>query len=70
MGAGHSRYWRHFISSVPEIDLSEKSVLDFGCNQGGFLRLLHAMRPFRRGLGIYIASNSIAVAKSLRWPNR
>ncbi|OCI95644.1 methyltransferase [Rhizobium sp. AC27/96] len=62
MAESHSPYWRHFIETVPERDFSSKSVLDFGCNRGGFLRLLHAMRPFRRGVGIDIASESVAAA--------
>jgi SAM-dependent methyltransferase len=64
MGPAHAPLWRHFIARVPESDLSAKSVLDFGCNQGGFLRLLHAWRPFRRGLGIDIARESVEVARS------
>ncbi len=66
MGAGHLPYWRHFIATIPKTDMSDKSVLDFGCNQGGFLRLLQALRPFRKGLGIDIARKSIAAAKSLK----
>jgi SAM-dependent methyltransferase len=66
MGDAHCPYWRHFITSVPETDLSGKSVLDFGCNRGGFLRLLYALRPFRRGLGVDIARESIAAARSLK----
>jgi SAM-dependent methyltransferase len=66
MGAAHQPYWRHFIATTPETDLSDKSVLDFGCNQGGFLRLLHALRPFRKGLGVDIARESIAAARSLK----
>ena len=66
MGDAHAPYWRHFIMSVPEADLSDKSILDFGCNRGGFLRLLHALRPFRRGLGVDIARESVAAARSLK----
>ena len=66
MGSGHLPYWRHFITTLPETDLTGKSVLDFGCNQGGFLRLLHEMRPFGRGIGIDIAQESIGVARSLK----
>ena len=62
MAESHSPYWRHFIETVPERDFASKTVLDFGCNRGGFLRLLHAMRPFRRGVGIDIASDSVAAA--------
>lgn len=66
MAASHAPYWRHFIDIVPERDLSGNMVLDFGCNRGGFLRLLHQMRPFRRGVGIDIASESIAAANAAR----
>jgi SAM-dependent methyltransferase len=66
MAESHSPYWRHFIETVPERDFSSKTVLDFGCNRGGFLRLLHALRPFRRGVGIDIASESIAAADAAK----
>jgi SAM-dependent methyltransferase len=66
MAAGHAPIWRHMISLLPELDLAGRDVLDFGCNQGGFLRHLHAMRPFRRALGIDIAETSIARAEALR----
>ncbi len=62
MAESHSPYWRHFIETVPERDFSSRTILDFGCNRGGFLRLLYAMRPFRHGVGIDIASESVAAA--------
>lgn len=65
MEESHRPLWRHFIQTVPETDLSTREVLDFGCNRGGFLRLLHAVKPFRRGLGIDIAAESIAAARRL-----
>lgn len=64
MGQGHTPMWRHFIDTIPERDFATRTVMDFGCNRGGFLRLLHAMRPFRRGLGIDIATDSIAAARA------
>lgn len=66
MADGHAPIWRHLIGIVAEHDLSGKTVLDFGCNQGGFLRHLHAMRPFRKALGTDIAEQSIAKANSLK----
>ncbi|MCC7275098.1 MAG: methyltransferase domain-containing protein [Alphaproteobacteria bacterium] len=66
MGPAHAPIWRHFIDLVPEGDLSAKTVLDFGCNQGGFLRMLHAVRPFRRGLGVDIAADSVARAQAMK----
>jgi SAM-dependent methyltransferase len=65
MEEGHRPIWRHFIQTIPETDLSTREVLDFGCNRGGFLRLLHAIKPFRRGLGVDIARDSIAAARDL-----
>ena len=55
MEEGHRPLWRHFIESIPETDLSTHEVLDFGCNRGGFLRLLHALKPFRHAIGVDIA---------------
>lgn len=66
MAESHAPMWRHFIEAVPERDFATKTVLDFGCNRGGFLRLLHALRPFRRGVGIDIASDSIAAAAAMQ----
>lgn len=63
MGNAHAPMWRHFISLAPEADLSTLTVLDFGCNQGGFLRLLYALRPFRYGAAVDIAQASIDVAR-------
>lgn len=66
MAGLHEPYWRHFIDIVPERDLATRTVLDFGCNRGGFLSLLHAVRPFRRGIGVDIASDSVAAANAAR----
>lgn len=65
MEESHRPLWRHFIETIPETDLSARDVLDFGCNRGGFLRLLHAQKPFRRGLGVDIAQASLAQAREL-----
>lgn len=66
MADRHAPIWRHFVDLVPEQDLRGKAVLDFGCNQGGFLRLLHRLRPFRTALGVDIAAQSVAKAEELR----
>jgi 2-polyprenyl-3-methyl-5-hydroxy-6-metoxy-1,4-benzoquinol methylase len=66
MSDSHAPIWRLLIDVMVERDLSEKSVLDFGCNQGGLLRHLYAIRPFRKALGIDIAKQSIAKAESLK----
>src|SRR5262249_29187994 len=66
MGAAHAPIWRRMIDvSVPH-DLSQSSVLDYGCNQGGFLRLLYDRHPFKRAIGIDIARESVARAELLK----
>ena len=64
MEVSHQPLWRHFIKTVPETDLATRDVLDFGCNRGGFLRLLYALKPFRSGVGIDIAEESICAAQA------
>ncbi|KLJ00765.1 class I SAM-dependent methyltransferase [Luteimonas sp. FCS-9] len=66
MAEGHAPIWRHIVALMPEGDLSTRTVLDFGCNQGGFLRQLHALRPFSRALGVDIAEQSVQRAEALK----
>lgn len=58
----HLRHWEKVVHLVMERNLEEYSILDFGCNQGGFLRYLYAKMPFREGIGTDLARYSIAVA--------
>lgn len=59
----HLESWISTIEQLNIKDFSKDySILDFGCNQGGFLRLLHKKHPFKNGVGIDIASDSIEVA--------
>ena len=66
MGAAHAPIWRRMINvSVPH-DLHEATILDYGCNQGGFLRMLHDRHPFRSAAGIDIARESVGRAELLK----
>ena len=66
MGATHAPIWRRMADvSVPH-DLSTSTVLDYGCNQGGFLRLLYDSHSFLRAVGIDIARESVARAELLK----
>ncbi len=66
MGAAHAPIWRRMIDvSVPH-DLSASTVLDYGCNQGGFLRLLYDRQPYKAAVGIDIARESVARAELLK----
>ncbi len=66
MDREHPILWRRMIELMTEHDLSEKAVLDFGCNQGGFLRMLYNARPYRAALGVDIAEDSVAKAQARR----
>ncbi|HTR85652.1 MAG TPA: class I SAM-dependent methyltransferase [Reyranella sp.] len=66
MGAAHAPIWRRMIDvSVPH-DLSASTVLDYGCNQGGFLRLLYDNHPYKAAIGMDIARESVARAELLK----
>ena len=45
---------------------SASTVLDYGCNQGGFLRMLYDRHPFKRAVGIDIARELVARAELLK----
>lgn len=66
MGAAHAPIWRRMVDvSVPH-DLSGSTILDYGCNQGGFLRLLYDRQPFKSAVGLDIARESVARAELLK----
>lgn len=64
MSDDHEPFWLRMIEKMPERDLMGKDVLDFGCNRGGFLRTLYRTRPFRSGLGVDLARDSVAFANA------
>lgn len=66
MNDHHAPFWRTIINQMTEQDLHNASVLDFGCNQGGFLRTLYYTKPFRRGIGVDLAVQSLGVADQLK----
>lgn len=66
MGAAHAPIWRRMMDVSLPHDLHDSIILDYGCNQGGFLRMLHDRNPFRGGVGIDIARESVARAELLK----
>ena len=68
MTAEHAWIWREMIRCMPETDLSDKRVLDIGCNQGGFLRMLYDTVPFAAGTGVDLARDRIALANAAKGP--
>lgn len=66
MGAAHAPIWRRMIDVAVGHELHDSTVLDYGCNQGGFLRMLYDRHPFKSALGIDIARESVARAELLK----
>lgn len=62
----HAWIWREMINAIPQIDLSSMRVLDVGCNQGGFLRMLYDTRPFESGIGVDLARDRVALANAAK----
>lgn len=64
MPRDHAWIWREMIRMLDKADLSVSRVLDVGCNQGGFLRLLYDLRPFVAGVGVDLAKQAVALAEA------
>ena len=64
MEESHHPHWQKIVDMILEVDLRACAVLDFGCNQGGFLRFLHRQRPFAGGVGVDRARKSVEVAEA------
>ncbi|WP_300063573.1 bifunctional 2-polyprenyl-6-hydroxyphenol methylase/3-demethylubiquinol 3-O-methyltransferase UbiG [uncultured Roseobacter sp.] len=62
----HAWIWREMIDCIPHADLSQAKVLDIGCNQGGFLRMLYDTQPFAEGVGVDLAQDRIALADAAK----
>lgn len=63
MEESHQEGWQKVIALIDQKDILAKDVLDFGCNQGGFLRKLYETTPFKSGYGIDLAKLAIETAK-------
>ncbi|MEM8871611.1 MAG: class I SAM-dependent methyltransferase [Pseudomonadota bacterium] len=60
----HLWIWREMIAAAPLPRGSDSRVLDFGCNQGGFLRVLHDTTPIAEGVGVDLAQDAIQKAEA------
>lgn len=58
----HYLLWMKIIKIIENENLQGKKILDFGCNQGKFLRLLHRHKPFKEAYGVDVAHKSIEIA--------
>ncbi|MEM6939069.1 MAG: class I SAM-dependent methyltransferase [Pseudomonadota bacterium] len=66
MTDGHAWIWHEMIRTSAATDLTQAKVLDVGCNQGGFLRLLYDARPFAQGVGVDLARDRVALANEAK----
>jgi SAM-dependent methyltransferase len=60
----HYPAWVVMIDRMHENDLLDKTILDFGCNQGGFLHVLFSKKPFKLGIGVDLAIEDIQTANA------
>ena len=58
----HAWIWQEMIAGLGNPDLSLARVLDVGCNQGGFLRMLHDSHPFKSAVGVDLARAAVGMA--------
>lgn len=65
MAHDHQESWQRTIEQIDPHDIVDKTVLDIGCNQGGFLRLLYKTMPYKAGVGIDLAQQSLQKARAL-----
>lgn len=63
---GNIIFWTAMIHEIIPRHTGSEVVLDYGCADGHFLRLLHQMRPFSFGLGVDIDEAALEKACALR----
>lgn len=66
MEDSHWKFWKQIFLDIEEDSLEGKRVLDFGCSQGGLLRLMHERYDFLEGVGVDLAEESIQRANERR----
>jgi len=63
MNDDHRPFWQRMIQLAVQGSLKDQVVLDFGCNQGGFLATLYGQSPFKSAVGVDLAQASLALAR-------
>ena len=66
MARDHQESWQRIIQMLDPVHIKGQTILDFGCNQGGFLRQLYQTHEFDKGVGIDLAYNSLEKANTLK----
>ncbi|MCS6978025.1 MAG: class I SAM-dependent methyltransferase [Gemmatales bacterium] len=62
--SGNITFWTAMVNEVIPPHTGQEVVLDYGCGDGQFLRLLYSMRPFSYGLGVDV--NPVLLEKARR----
>lgn len=60
--SGNVTFWTAMVKEIIPPHSGTERVLDFGCGDGQFLRLLNNMRPFASGLGVDIDEDGLKTA--------
>ncbi len=64
--SGNITFWTAMVNEIIPRHTGQEVVLDYGCGDGQFLRLLHNMRPFSSGLGVDIDHSLLVKARQNR----
>jgi SAM-dependent methyltransferase len=64
--SGNITFWTAMINEVIPPHTGQEVVLDYGCGDGQFLRLLYNMRPFSYGLGVDVDLTALEKARKGR----
>lgn len=62
MESSHKPFWNKILRYLKKEDIVDKDILDFGCNQGGFLRHLYKKYKYKSACGTDLGSDSIKTA--------
>jgi SAM-dependent methyltransferase len=61
--SGNITFWTAMVNEIIPPHTGQEIVLDYGCGDGQFLRLLHNMRPFAAGLGLDVDAEMVEKAR-------
>lgn len=62
--SGNITFWTAMVKEIIPPHSGSERILDFGCGDGQFLRLLNNMRPFASGLGVDVDQEAIKTASA------
>lgn len=62
--SGNITFWTAMVNEIIPPHNGHEVVLDYGCGDGQFLRLLNNMRPFSNGLGVDVDASLIEKART------